>query len=68
VIFIEIPLHNCFPQISDLIFDTLLWALGCRNPQSINPPKALKEAKVPGNTFELNPKWTRTSPSINYFS
>ena len=26
------------------------------------PTQALKSVKGPGNTFDLNPKWTRTLP------
>jgi hypothetical protein len=32
------------------------------------PTQALKSVKVPGNTFDLNPLWTRTFPSLIYFS
>jgi hypothetical protein len=32
------------------------------------PTQALKSVKGPGNTFELNPKWSRTLPSLIYFS
>jgi hypothetical protein len=32
------------------------------------PTQALKSVKVPGNTFDLNPKWSRTLPSLIYFS
>jgi hypothetical protein len=30
--------------------------------------QALKTVKNPGNTFDLNPKWTRSLPSVIYFS
>jgi hypothetical protein len=30
--------------------------------------QALKSVKRPGNTFDLNPKWARTLPSLIYFS
>jgi hypothetical protein len=30
--------------------------------------KALKSVKGPGNTFDWNPKWSRTLPSLIYFS
>jgi hypothetical protein len=30
--------------------------------------QALKSVKGPGNTFDLNPKWSRTLPSLIYFS
>jgi hypothetical protein len=30
--------------------------------------QALKAVKITGNTFDLNPKWARTLPSIIYFS
>jgi hypothetical protein len=32
------------------------------------PTQALKLVKDPGNTFDLNPKWSRTLPSLIYFS
>jgi hypothetical protein len=32
------------------------------------PKQALKSVKGPGNTFEFNPKWSRTLPSLIYFS
>jgi hypothetical protein len=32
------------------------------------PTQALKSVKDPGNTFDLNPKWARTLPSLIYFS
>ena len=32
------------------------------------PTQALKSVKGPGNTFDLNPKWSRTLPSLIYFS
>jgi hypothetical protein len=32
------------------------------------PTQALKSVKNPGNTFDLNPKWSRTLPSLIYFS
>jgi hypothetical protein len=32
------------------------------------PTQALKSAKDPGNTFDLIPKWSRTLPSLIYFS
>ena len=32
------------------------------------PIQALKSVKNPGNTFDLNPKWSRTLPSLIYFS
>jgi hypothetical protein len=32
-----------------------------------NPTKALKSVKDLGNVFDLNPKWTRTLPSLIYF-
>jgi hypothetical protein len=56
------PLHNFFFQISKLIFDTLLWAWGAETHQ------ALKSVKGPGNTFDLNPKWSSTLPFLIYFS
>jgi hypothetical protein len=30
--------------------------------------QALKSVKGPGNTFDLDPKWSRTLPSLIYFS
>jgi hypothetical protein len=32
------------------------------------PTQALKSDKGPGNTFDLNPKWSRTLLSLIYFS
>jgi hypothetical protein len=32
------------------------------------PTQALKSVKGPGNTLDLNPKWSRTLPSLIYFS
>jgi hypothetical protein len=32
------------------------------------PTQALLSVKGPGNTFDLNPKWSRTLPSLIYFS
>jgi hypothetical protein len=32
------------------------------------PVQALKSVKDPGNTFDINPKWSRTLPSLIYFS
>jgi hypothetical protein len=32
------------------------------------PTQALKSVKDPCNTFNLNPKWARTLPSLIYFS
>jgi hypothetical protein len=32
------------------------------------PTEALKSVKGQGNTFDLNPKWARTLPSLIYFS
>ena len=32
------------------------------------PIQKLKSVKVPGNTFNLNPKWARTLPSLIYCS
>jgi hypothetical protein len=31
------------------------------------PTQALKSVKDPGNTFDLNPNWARTLPSLIYF-
>ena len=36
--------------------------LRCRNP------RVLISDKDPGNTFDINPKWTRTLPFLIYFS
>ena len=30
--------------------------------------QALKSVKGPGNTFDLSPKWSKTLPSLIYFS
>jgi hypothetical protein len=32
------------------------------------PTQAHKSVKGPGNTFDLTPKWSRTLPSLIYFS
>jgi hypothetical protein len=32
------------------------------------PTQALKSVKNPGNTFDINPKWARTLPSLIYFA
>jgi hypothetical protein len=32
------------------------------------PTQALKSVKDPGNTFDVNPKWSRTLPFLIYFS
>jgi hypothetical protein len=32
------------------------------------PTQALKSVKDAGNTFDVNPKWARTLPSLIYFS
>jgi hypothetical protein len=32
------------------------------------PTQALKSVKSPGNTFDINPKWSRTLPFLIYFS
>jgi hypothetical protein len=32
------------------------------------PTQELKSVKDPGNTFDLNPKWSGTLPSLIYFS
>jgi hypothetical protein len=32
------------------------------------PTQALKSVKGPGNTFDINHKWSRTLPSLIYFS
>jgi hypothetical protein len=32
------------------------------------PTQALKSVKGAGNTFDLSPKWSRTLPSLIYFS
>jgi hypothetical protein len=32
------------------------------------PTQALKSVKGPDNTFDLNPKWERTLPSVGNFS
>jgi hypothetical protein len=45
-----------------LIFDT-----GC-GLEVQKPTKALKSAKGPGNTLDINSKWSRTVPFLIYFS
>jgi hypothetical protein len=32
------------------------------------PNQALKAVKGPGNTFDINHKWSRTLPSLIYFA
>ena len=32
-----------------------------------NSTEALKSVKGPGNTFDINPKWERTLPSVDNF-
>jgi hypothetical protein len=32
-----------------------------------NPTEALKSDTGPGNTFDINPKWERTLPSVDNF-
>jgi hypothetical protein len=32
------------------------------------PTQALKSVKEAGNNFDFNPKWSRTLPSLIYFS
>jgi hypothetical protein len=32
------------------------------------PTQALQSVKGPGNTFDINYKWSRTLPSLTYFS
>jgi hypothetical protein len=32
------------------------------------PTQALQSVKGPGNTFDIIPKWSRTLPSLIYFS
>ena len=49
-------------NISMLIYDTLLWAWVQK------PTQALKSVKGQGNTFDWNLKWSRTLPSLIYFS
>jgi hypothetical protein len=52
-------LHNFFSQISDLIFDTMLVFFVVQKLT-----QAFKSVKGLGNIFDLNPKWTRTFPSL----
>ena len=59
---IETPPPQNKIQISKLIFDTLL------RLDVQKPTQALKSVKGPGNTFNWNPKWARTLPSLIYFS
>jgi hypothetical protein len=42
-------------------------AFGC-GLEVQKPTQALKSVKGPGNTFDLNSKWSRTFPSLIYFS
>jgi hypothetical protein len=49
-------------QISKLIFDSLLGV------EVQKPTQPVKTAKGSGNTFDLNPKWARTLPSLIYFA
>jgi hypothetical protein len=32
------------------------------------PTQALKAVKGPGNTFDINHRWSKTLPSLKYFS
>jgi hypothetical protein len=34
----------------------------------VKPTQAHKSVKDPGNIFDINPKWTRTLPSLIYFA
>ena len=61
-IFIETPLHKVF-------FKYQSWYLTpCCGLEVQKPTQALKSFKGPGNTFDLNSKWSRTLPSLIYFS
>jgi hypothetical protein len=40
----------------------------CSGLEVQKPTQALKSVKDQGNTFDLNPKWSRTLPSLIYFS
>jgi hypothetical protein len=60
------PTAGC--QISTLIFENKLWrgrspAMGLR---CIIPPR--HSDKDPGNTFNINPRWAKTLPSLIYFA
>jgi hypothetical protein len=56
------PLHNFF-------FKYQCWYLTPYCGLEVQKPtQALKSVKGPGNTFDLNPKWWRTLPSLIYFS
>jgi hypothetical protein len=42
--------------------------LPCCGLEVQKPTQALKSVKGPCNTFKRNPKWSRTLPSLIYFS
>ena len=61
-IFIETPLHK-------VIFKCQSWYVTPYCELEVQKPtQALKSVKGPVNTFDLNPKWSRTLPSLIYFS
>ena len=61
-IFIETPLHKTK-------FKYQSWYLTpCCGLEVHKPTQALKSVKGPDNTFDLNPKWVRTLPSLIYCS
>ena len=56
------PLHNFF-------FKYQSWYLTPYCGLEVQKPiQALKSVKNPGNTFDLNPNWSRTLPFLIYFS
>jgi hypothetical protein len=44
------------------------YLIPCCGLEVQEPTQALKSVKGQGNTFDLNPKWARTLPSLIYFS
>jgi hypothetical protein len=44
------------------------WGFPCCGLEVQKPTQELKSVKDPGNTFDLIPKWSRTLPSLIYFS
>ena len=57
------------PPQREKIFNYQSWYLTpCCGLEVQKPTQALKSVKGPGNTFDWNPKWSRTLPSLIYFS
>jgi hypothetical protein len=52
--------------LSGHLTDLSAWVGFCTSSQK--PTQALKPVKGPGNTFDINSKWSRTLPSLIYFS